>query len=208
VSVTLLESSDDEESQHGGLNPGKRPNLNRDFEMGHANIMRDYLVDAPVYTDELFRRRFRMSKGLCLKVVEEVTKETPFLQQRKDALGNLDLILCKRSRWQYVCWRMALQRMLPTNTAGFRSLWPTIVLNNIYIFNNIYNNNYYYIYYYYYFGIIRCFESVYLCAPTPSEINQIQKYNASQGWPGQAFSIDCMHWVWKNCPKAYAGMYL
>jgi hypothetical protein len=31
--------------------------------------------------------------------------------------------------------------------------------------------------------------------------------NEKRGWPGMLGSLDCMHWTWKNYPKAWYGMY-
>jgi hypothetical protein len=31
--------------------------------------------------------------------------------------------------------------------------------------------------------------------------------NEARGFPGMIGSLDCMHWEWKNCPKAWAGQF-
>ena len=49
--------------------------------------------------------------------------------------------------------------------------------------------------------IIRLFGDVYLRAP--SEEDRMRK----RGWSGMLGSVDCMHWTWKNCPKAWHGHY-
>ena len=75
--------------RHGGSKPGKNPNIDRDRVAGHERIMRDYFgwngAD-PVYSERLFRRRYRMRRTLFLRVVEGVCKDGYF-KQKLDACG-------------------------------------------------------------------------------------------------------------------------
>ena len=43
--------------------------------------------------------------------------------------------------------------------------------------------------------------------PSIEDINRLLNESYKQGWPGCIGSIDCMHWTWKNCPSAWAGMF-
>ncbi|XP_058772330.1 uncharacterized protein LOC131646248 [Vicia villosa] len=52
-------------------------------------------------------------------------------------------------------------------------------------------------------GIIRLYEQVYLRAPTQDDLQRILHFSEMRGFPGMIGSIDCMHWEWKNCPKAW-----
>jgi hypothetical protein len=36
---------------------------------------------------------------------------------------------------------------------------------------------------------------------------KIMAMNDARGWPCMLENIDCMHWRWKNCPKAWHGFY-
>ena len=55
--------------------------------------------------------------------------------------------------------------------------------------------------------IIRVFGPEYLWAHNEDDIKKLMESNERRGWPGMLGSIDCMHWTWKNCPKAWQGMY-
>ena len=61
----ILAAGDIPESKFGyGSRIGRSPNLKRDFESAHKQIMADYFDESPVYGKEKFERRFRMSKDL------------------------------------------------------------------------------------------------------------------------------------------------
>nr|XP_043615987.1 uncharacterized protein LOC122587898 [Erigeron canadensis] len=53
------------------------------------NLMRDYFADQPTYTSRQFRQRFRMHKGLFLKIVGGMEREYRYFQQRVNAAGKL-----------------------------------------------------------------------------------------------------------------------
>ena len=55
--------------------------------------------------------------------------------------------------------------------------------------------------------IVRVFDPKYFRAPNEDDIKKLMAANERRGWPGMLGSIDCMHWTWKNCPKAWQGMY-
>ncbi|XP_058742256.1 uncharacterized protein LOC131614711 [Vicia villosa] len=48
---------------------------------------------------------------------------------------------------------------------------------------------------------------LYLRAPTQDDLQRILHVSEMRGFPGMIGSIDCMHWEWKNCPKAWEGQF-
>jgi len=54
--------------------------------------------------------------------------------------------------------------------------------------------------------IVDEFGPAYLRCPTPEELQRILTRNAERGMPGCIGSLNCSHWEWRNCPKAFAGM--
>ena len=72
---------------HGSL-PG-RHNLPRDIAVGHDRIYRDYFAEQCVYPEKHFRRRFRMSKSLFLRIVAAVETHDDYFRQKPNAAGVL-----------------------------------------------------------------------------------------------------------------------
>ncbi|XP_028095837.1 uncharacterized protein LOC114295730 [Camellia sinensis] len=57
-------------------------------------------------------------------------------------------------------------------------------------------------------SVIEIFEPEYLRSPTPTDIARLLAIGEVWGFSGMLGSLDCMHWEWKNCPKAWQGQYV
>jgi hypothetical protein len=56
-------------------------------------------------------------------------------------------------------------------------------------------------------AIIYLYGTTYLRKPDSNDLIRILDTNNRRGFPGCIGSLDCMHWVWKNCPNAFARQY-
>ena len=51
--------------------------------------MRDYFAEHHVYPERMFRRRFRMSRRLFLRIANDLANHDQFFTQRSDARGRI-----------------------------------------------------------------------------------------------------------------------
>jgi len=82
------------QATHGGSVLGRQGNLDRGRREGEERLLRDYfgLNGTPtLYTDETFRRRFRMSRRLFLRIVDSLESQYAYFQQKPDAARRLGL---------------------------------------------------------------------------------------------------------------------
>ena len=56
-------------------------------------------------------------------------------------------------------------------------------------------------------GIIALFQDEYLRRPNAEYLQRLFQVRQERGFPGMIGSIDCMHWQWKNFPKAWHGQF-
>ncbi|XP_021975526.1 uncharacterized protein LOC110870654 [Helianthus annuus] len=54
----------------------------------HDRLMADYFAENPIYTDEMFRHRFRMSRRLFLRIANDLANYDLFFTLRWDATGK------------------------------------------------------------------------------------------------------------------------
>ncbi|XP_035842204.1 uncharacterized protein LOC118488894 [Helianthus annuus] len=87
-SVTEMIMEEDEEAETSSQPQTRATTLNRDREAGRDNLVADYFADEPVYTDAMFRCRFRMSRQLFLRIAEDLAQSDLFFTLRYDARGR------------------------------------------------------------------------------------------------------------------------
>ena len=56
-------------------------------------------------------------------------------------------------------------------------------------------------------GVVYIFRPEYLRFLKATDISGLLHKANQRGFPRMLESLDCMHWVWKNCPAAYHRMY-
>ncbi|XP_062209204.1 uncharacterized protein LOC133910985 [Phragmites australis] len=168
---------------------GPRRYIPRNREKGHDDLVANYFSANPIYTDEMFRRRFRMTRPLFLRIVDNLREWSPYFTQRVDATGRDSLSPLQKCT--------AAIRMLAYGSSADQldevlKIAASTCLEILGKFAE---------------GVIECFGEEYLRPPTSDEMEKILQENEARGFPGMLGSIDCMHWAWKNCPKGWAGMF-
>ena len=69
----------------------KRRYIPRDREGAHERLVADYFSDQPRYSEDYFRRRFRMSKRLFMRIVNTLSTRVEYFQEGADATGRQSL---------------------------------------------------------------------------------------------------------------------
>uniref|UniRef100_A0A0D3CYM4 DDE Tnp4 domain-containing protein n=1 Tax=Brassica oleracea var. oleracea TaxID=109376 RepID=A0A0D3CYM4_BRAOL len=168
-------------------NPKRRAYIERNRELGHNQLLNDYFKENPTYPPEMFRRRFRMNKPLFLRIVDRLSSEVPYFQQRRNAHGRYGLSALQKCT--------AAIRMLAYGQSGdtydeYLRLGESTTRLCLENFTN---------------GIIQLFGDEYLRRPNEDDLQRLLDVGEVRGFPGMIGSIDCMHWEWKNCPTAWKG---
>lgn len=65
--------------------------INRDRETADRRLYNDYFSDSPVYNEAMFKRRYRMSHCLFLRILEGVQAHDNYFVQKRDGLGRIGL---------------------------------------------------------------------------------------------------------------------
>ncbi|KAF5454990.1 hypothetical protein F2P56_024610 [Juglans regia] len=183
--LEVVFNDDDGSTSQRGRNRQRR----RDHIQEHEQLFRDYFAEPPVYPSNLFRRRFRMSRPLFLRILNEVEAYKPYFIQKRDNVGRLGL-----SSMQKIT--TAIRMLTYGVTADFMDEYIRIgestAMESLKKFVKT---------------IIIVFSNEYLWFPNANDIARLLVVGEQRGFPEMLRIIDCMHWKWKHCPAAWKERY-
>nr|XP_043638334.1 uncharacterized protein LOC122609347 [Erigeron canadensis] len=132
--------------------------VERDRYGADERLMAAYFNENPKYSLKSFRRRFRMSRSMFLRIVNDI------ISYPSRNPGPVPLHFK----------RMQDRQLDARGKPGFSTIQ----------------------------------KDEYLRRPTLEDIQRLYaRHEELNGFPGMLGSIDCMHWPWKNCPKAWQGQF-
>ncbi|XP_057440104.1 protein ALP1-like [Lotus japonicus] len=172
-----------------GSAPRGRKYLSRDHAGANQRLIDDYFSNEPTYDDGIFRCRYRIQKHVFLRIVADLSSSDSYFTQRVDAAkkeGISPLAKCTTAM------RMLAYGVAADAVDEYIKIGETTALECVRRFCK---------------GIIRLYEQEYMRAPTQEDLQRILQVSEMRGFPGMIGSIDCMHWEWKNCPKAWEGQF-
>ncbi|KAK1642069.1 hypothetical protein QYE76_059874 [Lolium multiflorum] len=161
-----------------------RVTIYRNRALGHEHLMQDYFAKVPTYPPRLFRTRYRMRCSLFVKIVQDCEAASDYFKHRRSAAGIMGF-----SGYQKISAAMrVLAYGIPTDyTHEYLRIGQDTTTESISSFVKL---------------VIRLYGDVYLRAPNEQDTKRLMEMNEKRGWPRMLGSLDCMHWTWKNCPKA------
>ncbi|XP_050160455.1 uncharacterized protein LOC126634013 [Malus sylvestris] len=150
--------------------------------MMHANLMDNYFNLNSVYTEEDFKRHFRIRRHVFERLLHDVQQVNAYFRQKLDRVGHPGF-----SPHQKVI--VALRMMAydsPTDSIDETyGMFEPICLDILAEFCNI---------------IVQLYKDEYLYEPNQEDLDQILRKAENHRFPSMIGSLDCMHWNGKNCP--------
>ena len=140
--------------------------IRRNHNQGHECLFRDYFAENPVYSSNLFRKRFRMSRPLFIQILNDVESYEPFFVQKRDNCGRLGLFSIQKIT--------AALRMLACGVTGdfmdeYIRIGETTAMESLKKFTET---------------LVNVFSGEYLRSPNANDIFRLLNVAEQRGFPG------------------------
>ncbi|XP_066308259.1 protein ALP1-like [Miscanthus floridulus] len=139
-------------------------------------MFRDYLADNPTYGPEIFRRRYRMSRELFLRIMNAVEAHDEYFVQKRNAANVLGLSCFQKVT---AAMRMLTYGVPADATDEYVRIGESTALESLRRFVA---------------AVVEIFGDEYLRYPNEADTARLLALGEQQGFPGMLGSIDCMHW--------------
>ncbi|XP_061993602.1 uncharacterized protein LOC133711508 [Rosa rugosa] len=90
--AAVAEAESFNQTRRGGSRPGHASNEERFRESRGKNMMEDYFVQHPVFSDEEFRTRYRMSHNVFNRISSDLCRYVTYFVQKSDAAKKVGLL--------------------------------------------------------------------------------------------------------------------
>ncbi|XP_062021056.1 uncharacterized protein LOC133737540 [Rosa rugosa] len=162
-------------SRRRGSQPGRTPNEERFRESRGKDMMEDYFVERPVFSEEVFRTRYRMSHNVFNRISSDLCRYDQYFVQKSDAAKKVGLL----PQQKLTCsLRMLAYGVGADQCAEYCRMAKSTAIEALKRFTR---------------GIVNLYSAEYLRAPTPADLRRLLAKAERRGFPGIIGSIDCMH---------------
>ncbi|XP_062028690.1 uncharacterized protein LOC133744633 [Rosa rugosa] len=175
VIAAVAEAESGNQTRRRGSRPGRAPNEERFREARGKNMMEYYFVERPVFNDEEFRTRYRMSHNVFNRISDDLCCYDRYFVQKSDAAKKVRLL----PEQKLTCsLRMLAYGVGVDQCAEYFRMAKSTSIEALERFTR---------------GIVKLYSVEYLRAPTQADLRRLLAKAEKRGFPGMIGSIDCMH---------------
>ncbi|XP_009339168.1 uncharacterized protein LOC103931417 [Pyrus x bretschneideri] len=181
MAASMVCQPTEEQPQWGGF-VACRSYKSRNREMAHDNLMNNYFNPNSMYTEEDFRRRFRMRRFVFERLLHDVQHVNPYFQQKQNRAGRPGFLPHQKVT---IALRMMAYAYPADVMDDTYSMSESTCLDTLTEF---------------YDTITYLYKEEYLREPNQEDMDWLIRKAEDYGFMGMIGSLDCIHWNWKNCP--------
>ncbi|XP_019183666.1 PREDICTED: uncharacterized protein LOC109178499 [Ipomoea nil] len=174
-------------SRHGGSVPSHRV-IHRDRVDGDRRLWADYFSENPKYNETMFRRQFRMSRNLFLRIANAVEDHDNYFLQRRDRIGRLGLSTLQKvtATFQILAYGVPADA-----TNEYIQIGESTAIESVKRFCR---------------AIVEVFGELYLRAPDANDVARLLQIGESRGFPANGIAPPA-HYVIQG-EQYHTGYYL